>query len=224
MSTGSPALPPPTLPNSRIDFVLAEIRAAILARRFSPGQPLVETEIAKNMGVSKTPVREALKLLASSGLVTFVPYKGAFVREVDDKFIESVYDVRLLLEPEAVRRSTRHGNEVGLSRAAVFLEDARRAAEAGDQAQTSILNRQFHAELYAACGSELLRDILDNLRDRAALVSVASWEVVPTWGIEWAEHRAVLTAAVAGDADTAADLLKDHLQAFLDRTLARLRA
>jgi DNA-binding GntR family transcriptional regulator len=223
MSTDGTATSPVSLPNSRIDFVLAQIREAILARRFAPGQPLVETEIAKSMGVSKTPVREALKLLASSGLVTFVPYKGAFVREVDDKFIESVYDVRLLLEPEAVRRSIQRGNDVGLSQAAVFLEDARRAAEAGDHAQTSILNRQFHAALYAACGSELLTDILDNLRDRAALVSVAGWEVAPTWGIEWAEHRAVLTAALAGDADKAARLLREHLQGFLDRTLAKLR-
>ena len=224
MNTDGPATTHLALPSSRIDLVLAEIRAAILARRFAPGQPLVEAELARNMGVSKTPVREALKLLSSSGLVTFIPFKGAFVREVDENFIESVYDVRLLLEPEAVRRSIRRGNEVGLSQAAVHLEDARRAAEAGDRAQMSILNRQFHADLYAGCGSDLLMDILDNLRDRAALVSVASWEAAPTWGVEWAEHQSVLSAALAGDADRAGDLLRDHLQAFLDRTMTKLRS
>jgi DNA-binding GntR family transcriptional regulator len=224
MTSDGAATRPLTPPSSRIDLVRDEIRAAILARRFKPGQPLVEAELARSMGVSKTPVREALKLLSSTGLVTFVPFKGAYVREVDENFITSVYDVRLLLEPEAVRRSIQRGNGVGLDRAAVYLDDARRAAESGDRAGMSILNRQFHAQLYAACGSELLIDILDNLRDRAALVTVASWEATPTWGVEWAEHRAILGAALEGDADRASDLSRDHFQAFLDRTMTKLRA
>jgi DNA-binding GntR family transcriptional regulator len=213
---------PLTLPSSRIDLVRDQIRSAILARHFKPGQALVEAELARMMGVSKTPVREALKVLASSGLVTSIPYRGVFVREVDESYVASVYDVRVLLEPEAVRRSVTRGNDAGLNRAAVHLEDARRAAEAGDRAQMSMLNRQFHADLYAACGSELLSDILDNLRDRAALVSVASWETAPTWGVEWAEHRAILAAALAGDGDRAAELLSQHFQSFLARTLARM--
>lgn len=214
---------PIALPSSRIDLVLAEIRTAILTRQFPPGQPLVEAELARWLGVSKTPVREALKILSSSGLVTFVPYKGASVREVDQEFIQSVYDVRLLLEPEAVRRSTLRGNHDGLNAAAILLDDARRAAETGDRAKLSLLNRDFHAALYANCGSELLVDIITNLRDRAALVSVASWEAAPTWGVEWAEHRAVLDAALAGDGDKAAELLQTHLQGFVDRTLVKLR-
>jgi DNA-binding GntR family transcriptional regulator len=104
------------------------------------------------------------------------------------------------------------------------LEDARRAGEADNRAQLSLLNRKFHAALYADCGSDLLVDILDNLRDRAALVSVAGWEETQTWGVEWAEHRGVLDAALAGDANRAAELLEGHLQGFLDRTLAKLQS
>lgn len=224
MTADGAATRPLAPPSSRIDLVRDEIRAAILERRYAPGQALVEAELARNMGVSKTPVREALKLLSSSGLVTFIPFKGAYVREVDEDFIAGVYDVRLLLEPEAVRRSIQRGNDIGHNRAAILLDDARRAAEAGDRAQMSILNRQFHAALYAACGSDLLIDILDNLRDRAALVTVATWEANPTWGVEWAEHRAILTAALDGDDERASELLREHFQAFLDRALARRRA
>lgn len=207
-------------PQSRIDQVIAEIRGAILTRRLTPGQALVEAELARAMGVSKTPVREALKVLSQSGLVTFVPYKGASVTSVDEEFIRSVYEVRLLLEPEAVRRSVDQGSRQSLDAAADLLAQAKEAALADDRATLSLLNRRLHAELYAGCGNPILIDILENLRDRAALISVIGWEESPTWQTEWQEHSAVLKAALAGDADQAATLLREHLQGFFDRTLA----
>lgn len=206
-------------PQSRIDLVLAEIRTAILTRRLAPGQALVESELARAMGVSKTPVREALKMLALSGLVTFVPFKGASVRAVDEEFIRSVYEVRLLLEPEAVARSVGRSG-AGLEEAETALAEAHEAGKADDRSRLSLLNRRFHSCLYADCGNPVLIDILENLRDRAALISVVGWEGAPTWEVEWQEHRAILSAARSGDSAGAAALLRDHLQGFLDRTLA----
>src|SRR5436305_15298652 len=96
-----------SLPASRTEVVLEEIRRGILTRELQPGQPLVEAELAQRLGVSKTPVREALKILSGSGLVTFSPYKGASVCTVDRDLAQNVFDLRLLLEPEAVERSVR---------------------------------------------------------------------------------------------------------------------
>ena len=84
---------------SRTVVVLDAIKHAILTGELQPGQGLVETDLAGVLGVSKTPVREALKTLAGAGLVTMSPYKGAAVRAVDDDLVRSVYDLRLLLEP-----------------------------------------------------------------------------------------------------------------------------
>jgi DNA-binding GntR family transcriptional regulator len=207
-------------PQSRIDQVIAEIRGAILTRRLVPGQALVETELAQAMGVSKTPVREALKVLSQSGLVTFVPYKGASVTTVDEEFIRSVYEVRLLLEPEGVRRSVNQSRKQSFDVAADLLAQAKEAALADDRGTLSLLNRRLHAELYARCGNPILIGILENLRDRAALISVVGWAGSPTWQIEWQEHAAVLEAALDGDGDRAAELLRAHLQGFFDRTLA----
>src|SRR6266498_508820 len=86
---------------SRTVAVLEAIKHAILAGELRPGQALVETDLAEVLGVSKTPVREALKTLAGAGLVIMNPYKGAAVRVVDDELARHVYDARLLLEPEA---------------------------------------------------------------------------------------------------------------------------
>lgn len=206
-----------SLPASRTELVLEEIRRAILTRRLLPGQPLVEMELANQLGVSKTPVREALKILSGSGLVTFSPYKGASVRVVDRELAMAVYDVRLLLEPEAVGRSVRRGDAAGFAAAAAALESASAMLESGDHAELSLLNRTFHQSMYAGCGNPLLISVLDDLRDRAALISVVGWETSPSWETEWQEHQAILAAARAGEVDQATDLTRSHIQGFLDR-------
>ncbi|MCG8922027.1 GntR family transcriptional regulator [Lentzea sp. CC55] len=202
------------LPASRTDFVLESIKEAILHGKLKPGQALVESELAATLNVSKTPVREALKTLAGSGLVAMSPYKGATVRMVDAEMAASVYDVRLLLEPEALRRSVRLRADFSEARAA--LDDT------GDLARRSLANRRFHRALYAGCGNPLMVEILDGLRDRTALITVAGWGLRPTWEAEDAEHRAILAVAEEGFADEAADLLRRHVQTFADRVVEEL--
>ena len=103
----------PTPIPSRTQYVLEAIKHAILTGRLSPGQALVETDLAAQFGVSKTPVREALKTLAGTGLVVMSQYKGVTVRTVDAAMAREVYDVRLLLEPEALRRTVTAGRVAG---------------------------------------------------------------------------------------------------------------
>src|ERR1700761_2002780 len=140
---------------SRTEAVLDAVKHAILTGRLAPGQPLIENELAAQLGVSKTPVREALKTLPGAGLVTMSPYKGASVRLVDDALAHSVYDIRVLLEPEAGRRSAAPGESGGESGepAAAALALAARAA---DRAERQQANREFHRALYSGCGNDLM--------------------------------------------------------------------
>ncbi|HET6500972.1 MAG TPA: GntR family transcriptional regulator [Amycolatopsis sp.] len=211
-----------SLPASRTELVLAEIRKAILTRTLLPGQPLVEMDLAQRLGVSKTPVREALKLLSGSGLVTFSPYKGASVSVVDEELARQVYDVRLLLEPEAVRRTVAARETRPVTEAAQALEAAADALAGNDRAELSLLNRRFHQALYSGCGNPLMVRMLDDVRDRSALISVAGWEATPSAKRELDEHRAMLRAAKSGKADRAAELLHKHLAGFLDRLLTAM--
>jgi DNA-binding GntR family transcriptional regulator len=205
---------------SRTEAVLDAIKRAILAGELRPGQSLVETELAQLLGVSKTPVREALKTLAGAGLVTMSAYRGATVRAIDPASAAAIYDLRLLLEPEAVRRAVGRGaaeaSPVQASwaraHAALTASDA-----ATDQAQRSLANREFHRALYLACGNSLLVKTLDDLRDQTALVSALSWEQAPSWQQEAAEHQAILAAARRGAATEAAALLRAHIAGFADR-------
>ncbi|MFF1711348.1 GntR family transcriptional regulator [Streptomyces sp. NPDC058268] len=197
---------------SRTQYVLEAVKHRILTGQLAPGQPLVETELAAQFAVSKTPVREALKTLAGTGLVVMSQYKGATVRTVDAAMAQEVYDVRLLLEPEALRRTVRSG---------ALLEEARDALEradtAADAAERSLANREFHRALYLPCGNPLLSRMLDDVRDQAALVSAVAWATLPSWEREAAEHREILRLALAGEADAAARGLHDHIASFVRR-------
>lgn len=203
---------PGSLP-SRTEAVLDAIKHAILAGELRPGQALVETEIAERLGVSKTPVREALKTLAGSGLVSMSPYRGASVLELDRTMARAVYDMRLLLEPVAASRAAALGHR-SWDDAVVALDRADGAADAADR---SLANRAFHRELYRGCGNPLLVRSLDQLRDQTALVSSAAWAAQPSWEVEAQEHRVILRAAQYGSPDLVLDLMHRHISAFVTR-------
>ncbi|MEW2080412.1 GntR family transcriptional regulator [Streptomyces sp. NPDC005283] len=205
------AFAPSPIP-SRTQYVLEAIKHAILTGGLGPGQALVETELAAQFGVSKTPVREALKTLAGTGLVVMSQYKGATVRMVDADMAREVYDVRLLLEPEALRRSVEGSADLEAAEDALLKAD-----DAADRAERSLANREFHRALYLPCGNPLLARMLDEVRDQAALVSTVAWAAEPSWEREALEHREILRLALAGDAEGAARALREHIAGFVQR-------
>ena len=211
----------PTLPSlglsplspvsSRADLVAESIRTAILSGQIRPGDMLVERRLAAELGVSKTPVREALIMLAAGGLVVLTPSRGTAVRLLDANDLRKIQEVRLLLEPWAVAATTRLGMDVGLARAAL----ARSAAhlDAVDHGELSVANRDFHRALYAGCGNEFVIATLDGVRDLAALAAVSLlWPHWPTWREEHVEHERILKAVLAGDADSAQRLTRQHIE------------
>lgn len=204
-------------PSSRTGLVVEALRRSILTGELHAGQALVETELARRFGISKTPVREALKTLVGAGLVTMSEYKGATVRVVDEEMARSVFDVRSLLEPVAVARTVERGLDVELAQEALD-----RASVSRDEAERSMANRDFHQLLYSNCGNRLLVDMLDGLREQTALISVNAWIRQASWETEAAEHAEILDAARKGDAGRAAELVLDHIQSFEVRAVEQI--
>lgn len=219
VATGALNILPLTDPVSRTDVAAEAIKMAILRGDFGAGEPLVERELASLLGVSKTPVREALKLLSRSGLVTISAYRGAFVQTVDAGFARSIYEVRMLLEPAAVRLATPHQDETTLDAAASALEDARTAGNAGDYATLGLANRRFHRALYERCGNPTLVDLLGDLQDKVALISVVGWSQrsSSSWLIEAKEHKKLLALVRTGKSEAAERALHDHIGRFISK-------
>jgi DNA-binding GntR family transcriptional regulator len=214
-----PVLPPLPRSTTTSDLVVDSIREAILSGRLAPGETLVERRLAELLGVSKTPVREALITLAASGLVTVTPNRGAVVRAVSTDDVYKAYEVRLLLEPWAVARTVREGGVTSATVAArAALEDARRHLPDEDHVQLSLANRRFHRALYVECGNEIVVRQLDSLQEMAALGAVALlWERWRTWRAEYDEHAEILKAVEDGEAETAERLLRKHIRQSVKR-------
>jgi DNA-binding GntR family transcriptional regulator len=226
-------LAPVTRATTTADLVIASIRDAILAGRLQPGETLVERRLAEQLGVSKTPVREALIALSAAGLVTDSPNRGCVVREPDAEEIRQAYELRGLIEPWAVARTVRRARDEAVEAAGAALSDADELLGRGDRRGTgrgggspqgpdlpalSVTNRRFHRALYAACGNRLVVAQLDAVQELAALGAVAVlWARRPSWREEHAEHHEILAAAQDGAADLAERLVRRHIRQSLQR-------
>jgi DNA-binding GntR family transcriptional regulator len=180
----------------------------VIGGGLEPGQHLVESDLARQLGVSRQPVREALHRLEAEGWVDLRPSQGAFVHVPTDREINQLLDVRELLEAETARlaaRSVTQGATAGLR---AICRDGMAAAEAGDFDRAAAANNAFHAEIAARAGNDVLADL-------AAIVSRRTrWHyrmVAPARGQEsWAEHQQLIEAIEAADEDRAAEIARLH--------------
>jgi len=207
-------------PLSRAELAVDAIRKGILGGVFTPGQQLVERTLAAQLGVSKTPIREALRSLENSGLLESHPTRGVVVRRVDAKLVENLYEFRLLLEPTAVRLAVPHHSPDLLQHAHTTLKSARQRGGQHDLSELSQLNRTFHELLYQPCPNDLIKTGLSGMRDQLTLVAASGWRAQPSWEFERREHLAILEAVKAGDADKASKLTYDHIQSAWSRLLS----
>jgi DNA-binding GntR family transcriptional regulator len=212
-------LPPLGRSTTRSDLVAASIKSAILSGRLRPDEVLVERRLADLLGVSKTPVREALIALTSSGLLTPTRNRGVAVRRLRPDDVQHVYEMRMLVEPWAAGQVAASGT-FDAAEAQRALDDAARFVEADDHAGLSLANRRFHRSIYSTCANELVVRSLDDLQDLTALGTVSLlWEQWPTWRAELEEHRKILAAIQERRAADAEELMRGHIQ----RSITRLR-
>ncbi|MGH3328253.1 MAG: GntR family transcriptional regulator [Streptomycetales bacterium] len=189
------------------------LRRVILNGELAGGTRLVQADLAKQLGVSTTPVREALRDLATEGLIRLDPHRGAIVRELKLDEVREIYELRKLLEPVSIRRAVERITSARLDEAA---ELAAGMEAQDDPARWVELNRAFHAVFASASDSPRLETILEGLRDSAAVYVGLSIKIRPrqmTGGN--ADHRALLKAVRRGDADAAAGIEVRHLESTM---------
>ena len=191
------------------EVVAGQLRSMILGGDLKPGQRLVEGQLAELLGVSRNPVREAMRSLEATGLIEVVPRRGAHVCAIDKCEVHHIQRIRMLVEGYAVEQAAVRQDPESIGRILGCLENGRAATERGDAVTAAVYHRDFHIAVEQAAGIPFLRQVLDPLRQQTELVfSVVTDE---RGDITWEEHEAIYDAVAAGNADCAKELIREHI-------------
>ncbi len=201
------------------DRVREEMQARIADGRLRPGERLFEQEIAAEFGISRVPVREAIRRLQSDGLVEVRDRRrGVFVRSLDRRQTQELFDVREALEALAAGLAAEHGSRDAVVRTEELTGRARKALEEGDLTAMAEANSAFHDQLVALSGHELLASMLDPLRGRLAYLFRLNLEPERVCG----EHEELQAAISAGDPERAAEVARRHVRSSRRMVLDRI--
>ena len=205
--------------------LVEDLRQLIVTGELQPGQVLSEQRLAERFGISKTPVREALHLVAAEGLISVLPKKGYLVRPMTSQDLREVTDMRMLLEPHAASEAARFANGDAIAHMRHMLELQREAAER-DPKQALFRARDFHSAVAEAARNKRISYQLERCYDETA----RAHHVIPELQAhmqhdeEIAEHEAIMDAIDTGDPSAAMDAMKNHLRTIRSVTAQRLEA
>ena len=194
------------------DVVFQTLRQAILSGRVQPGERLMEIHLARRLGVSRTPVREAIRKLELEGLVCIVPRKGAVVAEITQSDMEDVLEVRRALEDLAVRKASQCMSAVQLEalKAASFrFEECLRE---GDLRASAQADEDFHEIISEATGNLRLLQILNNLRSQIYRYRLENLKDKSSYPDLIRQHALIIEAMAAHDPEKASQVLGMHIE------------
>lgn len=192
------------------DTVLAALRADILDGTLAPGDQVVQEALAERYGVSRVPLREALKALEAEGQVVYHPHRGYFVTELSIDDLLEVYRLRELLEAEAIRHAVPTLDDADVAALADLLGDVDDAAAAGDLIAMTAANRRFHFAIFDAAGMPRLSRLLRQLWEATDAYRAVYFQAGENRRRVAREHAAMLAALRARDAEAVVRLHDEH--------------
>lgn len=199
---------------TKSDLAYQQIRQKILEGALAPGMSLDQEALAGWLGLSTTPVREALRRLESERLVVSRAHRDTVVAPLSLETVEQVYAVRLSLDPLAVSLAAARAD--GAERARILALSQEKPVQ-DDPVANVALNRRLHRAIYAASGNVVLTEILDSLWDLSDRYRVIISKDHTAINVAQNEHAAIVSAVLEGDPDRAAELMRDHLAASLQQ-------
>jgi DNA-binding GntR family transcriptional regulator len=205
------------------DLIAFALTDDIVSHRVAPGASLDEATLARRFGASRTPVREALRELAASGLVELRPHRAPIVATVDEGRVAEMFEVMSDLEALCAARAAAAMTVEQRSQLEAHHRDMGEAVRRGEVTSYRSGNVAFHALIYDGARNSYLREITLATRARLGPYRGAQLEAPQRLSASYAEHEAIVRAIVRGEADRAATLMRRHL-AITRETLASLTA
>ncbi|GAA4126613.1 GntR family transcriptional regulator [Actinomadura keratinilytica] len=196
------------------DTAYEAVRQMILSGEAAAGSRLGEAELAESLGLSRTPVREALQRLGSDGLVEVLPHRGARVVRWSRADLEEIFELRALLEPYAAARAARRRpGEAVLADLHRLCAQMERAAADGDLAEVARLNSRFHAALIEASGNRRLPAMLTSVMHAPLILGTFRRYGADALARSMNHHRELVAAVAAGDPAWAESVMRSHIRA-----------
>ena len=186
----------PTIQESIAD----RLRNLILSRHLRPGERLVQSELAEQLGVSRTPIREALYELASDGLVVLSPHRGASVADFSLEDLKDIYSIRIPLEGYGAYLATQNIGPEDLTQLQILVDQMKELFQDGDRWQLLETNREFYATFYFIAGRKRLYDLIIKHLDMAGLYRRMAFTVEDHYAGTVTEHAQLLDLVKQGDA------------------------
>lgn len=211
--------------NQTLNYRISDrIRELISSGVVPAGTRLDERSLAEQLGVSRTPLREAIGKLAKEGLVEQRPYRGNFVRVFTTQQVNDLYEVRKNLEGLAARLAVSRLPDEGLGRLRVILDDVQAAVERRDMAAFADADQRFHDAIARASGNGTLLEALDRLRLQIQLVRVVANRDPGVVERTAHERPQILAALEARDGNRAARLMEEHIEGVRRSVVAQLES
>lgn len=204
------------------DVVFNTLRQAILKGELKPGERLMEIQLAKRLGVSRTPVREAIRKLELEGLVLMVPRKGAEVADITSKDLEDVLEVRTALEELAVKNACDYITEEQIQELKKAAADFKEALEGTDLIACAEADMRFHEIIYAATNNRRLIQMLNNLKEQMYRYRMEYLKDKRTYKVLLEEHDTIRRALKKHDKIKAGNAIRSHIENQKKSILASL--
>ena len=206
---------------SHAERLYSAIKDMAIAYRIKPGERLNEVELARQLGGSRTPLREALNRLAAEGFLTFRRSQGFFCREFKPREIHELYQLRRIIELAAARLVCEQASDGELDELARFLDQTGPEQRNRTSADLVALDEQFHRSLMAMARNDEMMRVLDNINAR---IKFFRWVDMDTRrATTQGEHRDILAAIQAREPDLAAERMGQHITVRLDQITAAIK-
>ncbi len=193
------------------DLVFAAMREAILSGKLKPGERLMEVQLAEEMGVSRTPVREAIRKLELEGLVVMVPRKGAYVAGLTLKDVAEVFEIRSSLEGLAAALAADRITDEEVEALDNILKEISDAVAKGDIDKVIKKDGEFHQILFSASRNSRLVQMINNLKEQIDRFRVQSFSNPVRLKNVLSEHKEIFDAIKQGNIENAEKLAKEHI-------------
>lgn len=188
------------------------LRNDICGGKYGPGFWLQEKELAEALGVSRSPVREALRQLVSDGLVIEVPNKGVFVKEFTLRDIDEIFDMRVILESYGIQKSRKNLTTVRRQKLFELLELLEKSCASGDMKRYVQADEELHIRIVELGGNSLVESTYDRVRSMNQQFRVLSLSSHQRFDESMEEHRRLIHALAVGDVATAEETMRVHLE------------